>query len=81
MGKLKYSLISLLAVCLTAGGVFAAWTFSDANYNSSEDVDIGVNSGLLPADRYESTVTTFISLAAQLYFGKYAYFKSPFPEL
>lgn len=53
MGKLKYTLISLLAVCLTAGGVFAAWTFSDANYNSSENVDIDVNSGFLPADRYE----------------------------
>lgn len=53
MGKLKYSLISLLAVCLTAGGVFAAWTFSDGIYNSSENVDVGVNSGFLPADRYE----------------------------
>ena len=42
MGKLKYSLISLLAVCLTAGGVFAAWSFSDGIENP-DPVDVNVS--------------------------------------
>lgn len=43
MGKLKYSLISLLAVCLTAGGVFAAWQFTDGTIENPDPVDVNVS--------------------------------------
>lgn len=43
MGKLKYSLISLLAVCLTAGGVFAAWTFSEGIIENPDPVGVDVS--------------------------------------
>ena len=43
MGKLKYSLISLLAVCLTAGGVFAAWQFTDGTIENPDPVDVDVS--------------------------------------
>lgn len=43
MGKLKYSLISLLAVCLTAGGVFAAWQFTDGTIENPDPVGVDVS--------------------------------------
>lgn len=43
MGKLKYSLISLLAVCLTAGGVFAAWSFSEGSIENPESPDVNIS--------------------------------------
>lgn len=43
MEKLKYSLISLLAVCLTAGGVFAAWSFSEGDLEQLEEVTVNVS--------------------------------------
>lgn len=53
MGKLKYSLISLLAVCLTAGGVFGAYVFSNNTIYNPEDFSVEGNPNLLPVDRYE----------------------------
>lgn len=43
MGKLKYTLISLLAVCLTAGGVFAAWSFSEGSIENPDPVGVDVS--------------------------------------
>ena len=47
MGKIKYTLISMLAVCLTAGGVFAAWTFTENSAFEEEKVDVNVSTEAL----------------------------------
>ena len=43
MAKTKFTLISLLAMCLTAGGVFAAWTFADDPIENPDPVGVDVS--------------------------------------
>lgn len=43
MAKTKFTLISLLAMCLTAGSVFAAWSFLEGSLENIEPVDTNVS--------------------------------------
>ena len=43
MGKLKYTVLGLITMCLTAGGVFAAWKFSENSLNLPEDIDVNLS--------------------------------------